>query len=412
MPQKIISSSVVSQGVRATGALSDTWVVRDIVRPSTLIAPFQTPYLNYLFLNKRVRWRQTANPKGLAEFPERELVPTLDTVISGGSSGSATIQFTPTEPNLYVVGKAIKFLETGETGIITTAGASPIATRDPSSAGAARTWTAAPSVNSKIKLLGEARSENDSTIEAVYMEQNMRTAAVQLNEKSIKMTDMMIAATKAGGTYGGNWWAQQNEDTIAAMKIDLENQLWLNENYFSDTTIVSGYRTTKSEGAIYQIANNGGQVLPYGANPDKADWKEWMRMLKLGGKKKTVFAGDNIVNFIYDFVEEKYSNTKAITRYGPIDGDDVIEVLSIRDAGLIVDIIRNPQWDDMYEDYAVALDDDYMFGLYFAPDNKGPRKFRIEVGVQADGTPREESKILAHIGCGVGNAPACGIFRP
>lgn len=412
MGLKILSGSTVSQGVRAAGGLSDTWVVRDIVRQSTLIEPFQTPFLNYLFLNKRLRWRQTANPKGLVEFPERELVPTSDTVLVTGSSGSATIQITPGEPNLYVVGKSIKFEETDETGIVTTAGASPVITRDPSSAGAARTWTAAPSVNSRIKLLGEARSENDSTIEAVYMEHLMRTAAVQLNEKSIKMTDMMIAATMHGGTYGGDWWAMQNEDTIAAMKIDLENQLWFNENYFSDTSLSSGYRTTKSEGVIYQIANNSGQVLPYGSTPDKADWKEWMRMMKLGGKKKTVFAGDNVVNMIYDFVEEKYVNNKPVARYGPIEGDDVIEVLTIRDAGLIVDIIRNPQWDGKYEDWAVALDDDYMFGLNFAPDKKGPRKFRIQVGVQADGTPREESKILAHIGAGVGNCPACGIFRP
>lgn len=411
MGLKIVSSSVVNQGIRAAGGLSDTWVVRDIVRPSTLIEPFQTPFLNYLFLNKRIRWRQTANPKGLAEFPERELVPTSDTVLVSGSGGSATIQITPGEPNLYVVGKAIKFEETDETGIVTTAGASPIITRDPSSAGAARTWTA-PSVNSRIKLLGEARSENDSTIEAVYMDPNMRTAAVQLNEKSIKMTDMMIAATMHGGTYGGDWWAMQNEDTIAAMKIDLENQLWLNENYFSDTTLASGYRTTKSEGAIYQIANNGGQILPFGVHADKTDWKEWMRMMKLGSKKKTVFAGDNIVNMIYDFVEEKVVYNKPVARYGPIEGDDVIEVLTVRDAGLIVDIIRNPQWDGKYEDWAVALDDNYQFGLNFAPDKKGNRKFRIEVGVQADGTPREESKILAHIGCGVGNAPACGIFRP
>jgi hypothetical protein len=411
MPEKILSASVIRQGINATGGLSDTWVVRDIVRPSTLIEPFQTPFLNYLFLSKRVRWRQTANPKGLAEFPERELVPTVDTVLGVSAGGSGTITLTPGQPNLYVVGKAIKFLETNETGIVTTAGATPIITRDPSSAGAARTWTA-PSVNSKVKLLGEARSENDSTIEAVFMDPVMRTAAVQLNEKSIKMTDMMIAATTHGGTYGGDWWAMQNQDTIAAMKIDLENQLWFNENYFTDTLLVSGYRTTKSEGVIYQIENNGGQILPYGATLDKADWKEWLRMMKLGGKKKTVFAGDNVVNTIYDIVEEKYVNHGPVSRYGPIEGDDVIEVLTIRDAGLIVDIIRNPQWDEKYQDYAVALDDDYMFGLYYAPDKKGPRKFRIEVGVQADGTPREESKILAHIGAGVGNCPACGVLKP
>lgn len=410
MPSKIVSASSVGQGVRSAGGVGSDFIRRDVSIPMTLIAPFQTPFLNYLFLSNMVRWRYTGNLQGLCEFPERELVPTVDTINATSAGGSTTITITPAEPNLYVVGKAVKFLDTDETGIITTAGATTfVATRDPDSSGNARNWTA-PTVQTKIKLLGEARGENDSTIEAVYMNPYMRKSRVQIMEKSIKMTDMMIAASMGGDIYGGDWWANQNEDTIAAMKIDMENAMWFNENHFS--SITNGMITTKTEGIIYQIANNGGLVFPYGATLDKADWKEFLRSMKLGNKKKTVFAGNNVSHTIEDIIETNYSNVKAITRYGPLDGDDTIEVLQYRVDGLIVDVIRNPQWDEKYENYAVALDDANVYGLAFKPDKKGPRRFRIEIGVQADGTPREESKILMHVGVGISGCPTCGILKP
>lgn len=410
MPEKIVSASTVGQGPRYAGGVSSDFIYRDVSNEMVKVQAYKTPLLQLLFLSKRVKWRQTANLNGLVEFPEKEMVPNMDTLTAVGSGGSATIDITPSQPYLFQVGKSIKFLETNETGIVTTAGAAPVITRDPDSDGNARTWTA-PSVNSKVLIIGEAHTENDSTPEAVYMDPYMRKSRVQLFEKSIKMTDMMIAATTHGGTYGGNWWDEENRDKVLEQKRDAEMAFWFNENHFITKT--SNIVRTKTEGLIYQIENNNGQIMPYGSTLDKADWKEFVRSLKIGNSVyKTVFAGDNVVNALEDIIEDKYTFQQPIKRYGPIAGEDAINVFQYKTGGVIVDIIRCPLWEDKYENYAVAIDDAYLYGLYFAPDKKGPRKFRIEMGVETNGTPREEAKLLAHIGVGLGNCPSCGVLKP
>lgn len=411
MPKKIVTATTIGTGVRSAGSISGDFVAQNIVEDMMFIAPFQTPFLNYLFLNKSVQWHQTAHLLGLCEIAERELVPNLDTVSTLPTGGSATMTVVPTEPNLYVVGKSILFEETGETGIVTsvTAGTSFVVTRDLDSSNASQTWTA-PSAGSNIHILGEAHGENDNPPESVYVNPYMRSTRVQLFQKTIKFTDMLVASTKNGGTRGGNFWEQENRDKAASMKIDMENAMWFNKNHFVKTT--SNLVVTKTEGVFYQIENNGGQVLPYGANADRQDIKEFLRMSKLGSKKKTFFVGDDLADDIEDAIEDKYSNTQAITRYGAIDGDDTINILRWRTNNLIVDIIRNPQWQGQYSKWGALIDDNYLNGYYYAPDNKGSRKFRLEMGIQSNGAPREEAQYLSHVGVGISCAPCHGIFRP
>lgn len=409
--EKIVSASAINYGVRTAGGVSSSFITLPIIEDMVCVRPMQTPFLNWLFLNKMIKWRQTAHPLGFAQFPEREMVPNTDSVVSTSAGGSATITLTPTEPDLYVAGKSIKFLETNETGIVTTGtdGSTCVVTRDLTEALGAQTWTA-PSAGSKIKLLGEAHGEDDSLPEAVYVDPYMRDTRVQLFEKSVKMTDMMVAVVINGGVVGGNWFDDQLQDAVANMKIDIENAMWLNENHFYTNTL--NKVKTKTAGAMYQIENNGGTVLQYGSSLDKADLKEWLRSMKLGSKYKTVFAGANVANAVEDIVETNYYNTKSVKRWGPIEGDDVIETLEFRSGQCIISLVVNPQWDEKYLDYAVALDAGYCYGVNFAPDKKGPRKFRVSLGVEADGTPREEAWILSHVGIGIGNAPAHGILKP
>lgn len=411
MPKKIVSATTIGQGVRTAGSISGDFIAQPVVEEMMFIAPFQTPFLNYLFLNDRVRWEQCSHLLGLCEIAERELVPNMDTITTTGSAGSTTITITPAEPNLYVVGKAIMFEETNESGIVSSVTTTTFtATRDLDSSGSAQNWTVAPSNNTNILLLGEAHGEDDNPPESVYVNPYMRKTRVQLFQKTLKFTDMLVASTKAGGTRGGNFWDMENRDKAASMKIDMENAFWLNQNHFVRTT--SNKVVTKTEGVIYQIENNGGQVLPYGASADRADIKEFLRMSKYGSKKKTWFVGDDLANDIEDAIEDKYSNTQSITRYGAIDGDDTINILRWRTNNLIVDIIRNPQFMGKYSKYGVLLDDNYLIGYYYAPDNKGSRKFRLELGIQANGTPREEAQYLAHVGVGVSCAPVHGVMKP
>lgn len=415
---KIVTATTIKQGVNTAGGVGADFVAMNIIDEMMFIAPFQTPFLNYLFMNKAIKWNQTAHPQGLCEIIERELTPNVDTVVNGGTGGSTTITIIPAEPYLFRVGTAIKFAETDETGIVTTntAGTSFVATRDLDSTNSAQNWTA-PSVGSSILLLGSAHGENDSPPTNVYVNPYLRKTRVQLFQETIKMTDMMVASTMAGGTRGGNYWNQQMKDASAKMKIDIENAMVMNENHFIKAGTGSigtsgGTVVTKTEGAFYQIANNGGTVLQYGASADKSDIKNFFRSMKYGSKKKTFFVGDDLMNDIEDAIEDRIIFNTPLNIYSPIGGDDVINVFRWRTNNLVVDIIRNPQWTDKYSKYGMLLDDGYVQGFNYAPDKKGSRKFRLEMGIQANGEPREEAQLLAHVGIGIECAPCHGIMKP
>jgi hypothetical protein len=415
---KIVSATAVKQGVVTAGGIGTDFVAMNIINEMMFIAPFQTPFLNYLFMNKSIKWSQTAHPQGLCEIIERELTPNTDTIVSVSGSG-ATLTIVGAEPNLYRVGTSIKFAETDETGIVTTntAGVSFIVTRDPDTTNTAQNWTA-PSVGSTILLLGSAHGENDSPPTNVYVNPYLRKTRVQLFQETIKMTDMMVASTMAGGTRGGDYWNQQMKDTSAKMKIDIENAMVMNENHFVKAGgsiaigTAGGETLTKTEGAFYQIANNGGTVLQYGASADKSDIKSFFRSMKYGSKKKTFFVGSDLMNDIEDAIEDRIIFNQPLNIYSPIGGDDVINVFRWRTNNLVVDIIRNPQWVDKYSKWGMLLDDGYVQGYHFAPDKKGSRKFRLEMGIESNGQPREEAQLLAHVGIGIECAPCHGIMKP
>ncbi|HRK00909.1 MAG TPA: hypothetical protein PL089_14965 [Ignavibacteria bacterium] len=412
MNKKIVTASTVGQGVRTAGGVGADFIAQPIINDMMFIAPFQTPFLNYLFLNKSVKWEMCAHTQGLCEIAERELTPNMDTVTSSAAGGSATIVITPENPLLYVVGKSVMFGETDESGIVTAVTSTTFtATRDVDSSGNSRTWTA-PSAGSDIHIAGEAHGENDSPPESVYMNPYLRKTRVQLFQKTIKMTDMMYASTTHGGTRGGNYWDDEMRDKAASMKIDMEDAFWINQNHMVTTSGTPAQVKTKTEGVFYQIANNGGFGLQYGSTADRADVKEFLRLSRLGSKKKTFFVGGDLMNDIEDAIEDKYSNTESITRYGPIAGDDVINVLRWRTNNIVVDIIRNPQWSGKYAKWGALLDDNYVKGYYYANDRKGSRKFRLEQAIQANGQPREEAQYLSHVGVGIASAPVHGILKP
>ena len=416
---KIVSATTISQGYRTAGSVGADFIAMNVIKEMMFIAPRQTPFLNYLYMNKYIKWEPCAHPQFLCEIVERELTPNSDTVATGGggTGGSTTITIIPSEPNLYRVGTSIKFSETDETGIVTggTPGTNFIATRDLDTSGNAQNWTA-PSVGSEILLIGTAHGENDSPPVSVYTNPYLRKTRLQLFQRTVTMTDWMTAVTMAGGTRGGNYWDAQMRDEAALMKIEMELAMIMNANHQLITTAATSTAgatlKSKTEGAIYQIENNGGNVFQYGSSADRQDIKSFLRSMKLGSSKKTFIVGDDLANDIEDAIEDKYSNTESIVQYGPLKGDDVINILRWRTNNLVVDIIRNPQFIGKYSKYGMLLDDGYIKGYYGVPDKKGSRKYRLEMGIQANGQPREEAQFLAHVGIGVECAPVHGIMKP
>ena len=416
MPQKIVSSTSIKQGTQGASLIAGTtWDVRDVWKEMMLVEAVQTPFVNYLFLNERVKQVTTNNAGGLFEFPERELVPNIDTISVATAGGSATITITPGEINLYHVGKSIQFTSTMETGVVTTKGASTIVvTRDLDTSAAAQNWSTVTAGVDKIKLLGEAMGDLDSVPKGVFANPYMRKSRVQLFEKEMSMSDMQVASTTHGGDYGGDWWEHYMYDTAKVMKRDISNAFWCNQNHqlLPSTTYGSTNQIiTKTEGIIYQILNNSGFKLNYGPGAlTKPVLDAFFRMSKRGSVHKTFWVSDSLMNQIEDLIALKYYNTESVTRYGPIKGDNVIKVITIRTANLIVDVIREPMLEEGLDGTGVLLDDDHVYNCSYVADKKGSRKWRLEQLIQANGNPIEQALYLSHVGVGIACAPYHGIL--
>lgn len=411
MPEKLTSTAVNDARRLAGFQVGTTWEVRDVIKYMARIKPFMFPFTNMLFLSGAVKWRTTNNLQGLFEYPEKEMVPNkthIDRYTSG--AGTSTLVITPAEPNIFVVGTSVVINETGETGTVTASAATITIERDKSSAGATQTWTEpTPGADKYIYTLGESRYETDGIPTPVSTNPFMLQGRVQLFEKSVSATDMFVASAMNGGLYGGDWFSEDIKEKTEEMKRELEMAAWRNQGHMIENHTTKGVRT-KFSGIPYQIENGGGMIHHHNGTMDKANLWAFFKMMKYGNKKKTLFAGDDVVEIIENMIEDKMLIGEPLSRYGPIKGDDIINVIRIRRFNVIVDVIRVPHFEDDWAQRAYMLDDASIFGCHFVNDKKGTRKFRTAFQVDEKGQPTETATFLSHVGFGLSNIRAHGAF--
>ena len=421
MPTKVNASSTVRQGLAgAILPVGTTFEVRDVWnKASERIDPYQNVLMGYMNLNKRLKWTTTNNAQALFEFPERELVPNMDTVASVTSgAGTATLRLVGTEPNLYRKAKTVKIIMadgTEETGTVTNATSVYFdVLRDYDTAGAGQNWSTV-TAGDKILFLGSAHGDKLAPPENVFMTGYMRKGRVQLFQETMSMTTMMQAVAMSGGVYGGDWWKQHLKDTMVGMKNDIESAMWHNENHqlLASNTYGSTEVIAKMEGAIYQITQNGGFSHTYGSGTlQKTALDTFFRMSKRGSSKKTFFVGDELAGQIEDLAWEKKYSTEPIKVFGTLAGEDVINILRIRTYNLIIDVIRCPQFEEGTKYYSggVLMDDGYIHGCHFVNDPTGSRKWRWEQAIQPNGYPYELAQYVSHVGIGIACSPYHGTF--
>lgn len=409
-----MSATQINDARRMAGnQVGSTWEVRDVIQQMARIKPFMFPFTNMLFLSGAVKWRTTNNLQGLFEYPEKEMVPNkthIDGFTSISGTGNSVLEFTPAEPNMFVVGTSIVIDETGETGTVTASAATVIATRDVTSAGVVQAWTE-PTVGSTkyVYTIGESRYETDGIPTPVSTNPNMLTGRVQLFEKAVSATDMFVASAMHGGLHGGDWFSEDCKEKTEEMKRELEMAAWRNQGHMLENSTTKGVRT-KFSGIPWQIENLGGMIHHHNGTMDKANLWAFFKLMRYGNKKKTMFAGDDVVEIVENMVEDKMLILESVTRYGPIKGDDTINIMRVRRFNVIVDIIRVPHFEDDWTQRAYMLDDNAIFGCHYVNDKKGTRKFRTAFQVDQKGEPTETATFLSHVGFGLSNIRAHGAF--
>ena len=401
MPTKLFGANTTyTSGTRFAGGFNANFIIRDVEKKLWLLEPYNYPLFQYLFMQKN-KSHTTNHVRSLYEWGQDELIQNLDTLVSATGGGGVTLTATIADSTYVVPGKRFRLEDTDETGTVVTVpggGVTFTALRD-----AGLNWTA-PSNNTNIHWIGEAYSENAAYPTAVSTSKFMPFTYAQIFQKTISMSDRMIASTINGGTYGGNDWDNQMKSRGLEMKRDIEQAFWMNPAPF--TTTVANVLTTFTGGVWQFIIDGGGFVDSYTGALTEAKWDGFLKQKKYGSNMCTAFCGVDAAADLETIVKNRYSNRGPVKKYGAIEGSNNVDVIEYAAVGKTVDIIRNPLWEGKYAKKVVLLDDMYVELVNMANDKKGSRKMRIELGIQTNGAPREDAQILADVGVAVKCGPA------
>lgn len=409
--EQILSGSTLLSGTRKTGNVPGDFQVRDVMKEVFSIEPWLYPLSQMVFLEKSAG-HQCKNVYGKVEWIEDEMIWNQDTFSAVSGGGTNTLTITPTQIKLYTVGRMIRFEDTDQVGRVATVGSTTFTVSRPNSSD---TWTS-PTAGTNIHLLGSANGENSLPPEAVSDFGVFRYNYPQIHEKTIKMTDRMIAATKAGGTYDGNEWVTQLRKRGKEMRRDIEMNSWFATDAYAAVDSTTGEVITYNKGVFAWVLDNGGTDATYsttGITEDELDNIVYQR--KFGTPEAVVFAGNDLTAGIEKIIKARYSNVTAVERYGAITGAGVgggVRFVEYTVGGQVLQIVRNPLWTGKYAKWGCILDMGCVQPIYFPPDDKGQRKMRMEDNIQDPNAPRKEAKILADIGIIVTTAAVNTVIRP
>ena len=388
-----ISGNDVWQGVRTTGSMNTDFIKVDIEDRMYRVEPSSYPLQAYLFMQKN-KAIETVHPQTKHEWPEDELTPASDKLTAGATGGGATMNIYPTEIDLYFVGMRVKFPDTDETGYVSSvagyASSYVTVTKDTG------TWTTLAS-GAYVKLLGYAGSENGDPPTMVSTKAVVLFNYCQIFQTSVKMTDRQIMASMGGGFYAGNWWDNEVDKKGKEHKLGIENSMW--HNTIAQAARQSDYSyKTLCNGVIQQIIDGGGLYQPY-SKWDEEAFDLFLLKKKLGSNNLTFFVGDDLAYDCEKIVKLKYGNIGQVKKYGAVAYNEGLDVFTYQGVGKTVDIIRvpSPIFDDKYSKMGVLLDDGYIKLVHAGKDKKGSRKQRFEMGIQANGQPREEAQFLSDV---------------
>lgn len=420
MPTKILTGSTLHPGIRKTGNVPGDFQARDVMDKVFTIKPWLYPLSQITFLSKPTA-RECKNVYGKVEWIEDELIWNEDVTTAASDGGANTMTVTVADSNLYTVGRMVRFDTTDQVGKVTSKPtATTIVVTRPMSAGDLFTGGVGTGLASgaKIHLLGSANGENSDPPDAVGNFGVFRSNYPQIHEKTIKMTDRMIAITKAGGTYGGNQWKEQLMKRGEEMRRDIEMSNWFQTESGAVVDSSTGEVTSYTKGVIQAILDGGGTAATYSTTATGITETEIDLIIsarKYGSPNATLFGGNAFTASIERAIKNRYSNFNAVERYGAIKGDGVgrgVRFVEYTFGGQVIEVVRNPLWGGKYTHWGVILDLDTVEPICFPPDDKGSRKMRMEDNIQDNKAPRKEAKLLSDSGIIVTKGAVNTVIRP
>lgn len=351
--------------------------VRDVEDKIKLLQPYPTPIDNFFMINEKFTNMVTTGKRSKFEWYEDAFLPNNDTVTSVAAQAAA--QTVTVTKGIWRVGDLFLIENTNEVAIVTTVSSTTsiaIAAIDGSTA---LTSTS----NSAVQRLSPAFGENASKASGLSVVAVNKYGYCQILKRALLMTNRQTASKQ----YGGNDWDYQWVKTLLELREEWERTMLQNGAAADNANTTNALTTTAG---FNSLTTN---IFNYSGTLTKAFFDSSIKSLFQNGSTFEIDAycgGDalmDIAAFITNLLQiSQDSGALSISSFGLVSSTPKNTKLVdyIHPMG-VVHIHYNPQLKGGYSGDIVFVNRTNIKKRFMAPDKKGPRKYRVEMGIEEVG---------------------------
>ena len=364
--------------------------VRDVEDKIRLLSPYPTPIDNWFMINDKYATEVTTGLRGKFEWYEDAYLPSIVTVTTAVTGGGATDSIV-VSANYFKVNDVFIAEATDQVLLVTAVSTGTLTiTVAPAYGG---TVTAIPA-GTVLQVLTNAYAEGGSKGTSLTVVAANKYGYPQIMNKLLSMSGTQQASKQ----YGGPDWKYQWQKALLELRESWERAMLEQGASYDDSTT----GRTFSAG-FHSLSTN---LFPYSGTLTKSYFDSAVKQTMQNGSQSRLlcFAGPDALTDISAFVQQNWSiqqtgSTMKIASYGLLttSPSDTKMLDYIHPMG-IVEIHYDPQLKSKYAGDFIFMQPENIKKRYMDADEKGPRKYRLEMGIETPGDDSYDAQYKMHQG--------------
>jgi len=369
----------------ATGA-AENLKVRDVEKYITKLPPYLTPIEDFFFTNP-MQNELTTGDRGKKEWYEDAFLPDVTTLTAAITTGA-----TPTATVASAIFRTYDTILLEETGEI--ASCTAVSTTTLTLARNSASNLSGVSSGTRVQRLVPAWIENGSKQSAMTVLPVQKYCWPQIMKQGLSMTGRQQASKQYGGDDWGYQWPKAGQE----LRERMEAMFLYNTDSYDDTTGAVGKTYSAGLGSLTTNTST------YSGTCDKAELDAHITKTAEAGKSAhlILMAGGTLLTNINSWMDARYTISQAggalnVQQFGILTaiGPDKPHFVRYQHPICIVDIMWNPQLKGPnYATMGYLIKPKNLKKIYVGPDKNGPRKYRVEMGIQTPGADSYDAQYL------------------
>lgn len=390
-----IGTQTLVPGQRGTyNTESTTQHIRDVEDKIALLTPIPRPFSS-LFFNDPLKNKVSTGIRGKFEWYEDALLPSTATFTE--ALGTSTTQTVDISANICRIGDIILVEPTDQLLKVTAVGTGTVDVA--TITGGAMTATGA---GASIQIQSPAFAEGSAKAVAITVLAVLKSGYCQIIKHAVTMTGNQ----QASAVYGtASDWDYQQQKKLLEAELKIENTFLNNGAGYTDgaspaTDFTAGMNSLTSNVFSYPdpLSKAFFDASIASALANTTTNVTLMDNYKLYCGSAALMDMNSFMTNIWSIMQN--SPSMKLEKFGILSTShaDPKLVTYVHPMGVMLDVYYAPQLKGKYANDIVGVNPDNVQKRFVGPDKKGPRKYRLEMGIETPGTDETDSQILMNQG--------------